>query len=207
MWKVVLFDDNESLRQSVRLLLESDPELVVLGDYSNPGNVTEIIKTLQPDVVVMDIDMPMINGIQAVRMIKEVSPATEIIMLTVFEDSERIFESICAGASGYLLKMNSLSRLSEAVKDVARGGAPMSPGIARRVIQHFQQSPVNQYDLTEREKEILQELIKGFSYKMIAASFHLSNETVKSHLKNIYRKLQVNCGTEAVAKALKEKII
>lgn len=208
MTRILLFDDNENLRQSVKMLLESDSNNEVVGQYSNPSDARTIVAATQPDVVVMDIDMPQMNGIEGIKLVKEARPETEVIMFTVFEDDERLFKSICAGASGYILKMNSLSRLSDAIKDVCQGGSPMSPGIARRVIQHFQQpAPKNHYALTPREKEILQLLAKGFSYKMIANSCSLSNETVKTHLKNIYQKLQVNCGTEAVAKALRERIV
>jgi DNA-binding NarL/FixJ family response regulator len=207
MPKIILFDDNDSLRQSVKMLLESDPNNEVVGQYADPVDVQEIVAAARPDVVIMDIDMPRMNGIEAVRLAKQARPETEIIMFTVFEDDERLFDSICAGASGYLLKMNSLARLTAAVKDVCEGGSPMSPGIARRVVQHFQQPKANQYALTPREREILQWLVKGYSYKMIASTCKLSNETVKSHMKNIYQKLQVSCGTEAVSKALRERLI
>lgn len=207
MLRIVLFDDNNGLRQSIKLLLNNDAEIEVVGDFPNPANARQIVLELKPDVVVMDIDMPEIDGIQAVGIIKDARPETEIIMLTVFEDDERLFDSICSGASGYLLKMNSLAKLGEAIKDVCQGGSPMSPGIARRVIRHFQQAPVHHYALTDREKEMLHWLVQGYSYKMIAAQFQLSQETVKTHLKNIYRKLQVNCGTEAVAKALRERLL
>lgn len=205
--QIILFDDNQNLRESIRVLLDSEPDLEVTGDYGSAENIVEIINTVPAQVIIMDIDMPGINGIEAVRLVKALKPSLEIIMLTVFEDEERLYASICAGASGYLLKMQSLVKLPQSIREVKAGGAPMSPGIARKMIGHFQSNPGIEYRLSEREKEILQWLVKGYSYKMIAANTSISIETVKTHLKNVYKKLHVNCATEAVAKVLKEKLI
>ncbi|MCB0668529.1 MAG: response regulator transcription factor [Saprospiraceae bacterium] len=205
--QIILFDDNQNLRESIRVLLDSEPDLEVTGDYGSAENIVEIINTVPAQVIIMDIDMPGINGIEAVRLVKALKPSLEIIMLTVFEDEERLYASICAGASGYLLKMQSLVKLPQSIREVKAGGAPMSPGIARKMIGHFQSNPEIEYRLSEREKEILQWLVKGYSYKMIAANTSISIETVKTHLKNVYKKLHVNCATEAVAKVLKEKLI
>lgn len=189
------------------MLLESESDFSVIGDYNSAAEIKSIVEKEDIDVIVMDIDMPGINGIEAVRFTKEVKPDIEIIMLTVFEDDERLFASFCAGASGYLLKMHSLSKLPESIRDVMRGGAPMAPGVARKMISHFQNIPQTQYGLSPREKDILQWLVKGYSYKMIAENANISQETVKTHLKNVYKKLHVNCATEAVAKVLKERLI
>jgi DNA-binding NarL/FixJ family response regulator len=155
----------------------------------------------------MDIEMPGTNGIEAVRLIKEHYPAVLIIMQTVIEDNDKIFDAICAGASGYLLKNTAPARLLEAINEANAGGSPMSPSVARKVLEKFSifrsQSQKQEFDLTEREKEILQHLVKGMSYKMIADACFLSIDTVKFHIKNIYDKLQVNSKAEAVAKAFK----
>ncbi|MBK8503847.1 MAG: response regulator transcription factor [Saprospiraceae bacterium] len=201
------FDDNDGLRQSIRFLLESEPDFLVIGDYGSALEIETILTQKDADVIVMDIDMPGINGIEAVRRVKEIRPLIDIIMLTVFEDTERLFASFCAGASGYLLKMHSLAKLPESIRDVMLGGAPMSPAVARKMIAHFQQVPQEKYGLSSREKEILQWLVKGYSYKMIAGSASISQETVKTHLKKVYKKLHVNCATEAVAKVLKERLV
>jgi DNA-binding NarL/FixJ family response regulator len=204
--RIIIFEDNNDLRQSLKLLLETDPYCKVIGDFDNCVKAKILTESLQPDVVVMDIDMPNMTGIEGVRLVKEAKPNTEVIMNTVFEDDERLFAALCAGASGYLLKKHSNSKIIAAVHDVIQGGAPVSPGIARRMMTFFQKKRID-YGLTPREIEMLSWLIKGYSYKMIAETCHLSVETVKTHLKNIYLKLHVNCATEAVAKALQEGIV
>lgn len=158
----------------------------------------------------MDIDMPDTNGIEGVGLIRNIDKETKIIMLTVFDDNKNVINAICAGASGYLLKKNCLHKLFDAIEEVLQGGAPMSANIARMVLDYIAAGgPVvtEQYDLTSREKEILALLVKGNSYKMIAASINISFETVKTHIRNIYDKLQVHNQSEAVAKAIKNRII
>jgi DNA-binding NarL/FixJ family response regulator len=204
--RIILFEDNDALRQSLKLLLETDESCQIVGDFNMCTNAKAQTKDLQPDVVIMDIDMPSMTGIEGVRLVKEAKPDTEIIMNTVFEDDDRLFASFCAGATGYLLKKHSNQRILSAVHDVIQGGTPLSPGIARRVLGFFQKKNVD-YKLTPREIEILSWLVKGYSYKMIAETCFLSIETIKTHLKNIYAKLHVSCATEAVAKALREGII
>jgi DNA-binding NarL/FixJ family response regulator len=166
---------------------------------------------LKPDVVIMDIDMPLVNGIDGTRLIKEILPEIQILIHTVFEDESKLFDCLCAGANGYILKKTSPEKFIDAIYEVLAGGSPMSPSIARKVFESFVNGNSKQikisYDLSKREKEILQLLVKGFSYKMIASECGISNDTVKTHLKNIYTKLHVNCGREAVAKALIDKII
>lgn len=205
--RILIFEDNEGLRSSIKLLLSTEPDFELVGDFNSADEIVSILQDLKPEVIIMDIDMPGISGIDAVRLAKSENPLLEIIMLTVFEDDEKLYASLCAGASGYLLKMQSLSRLPDSIREVMKGGAPMSPGIARRMIQHFQEKAPKDYHLTEREKEILSYLIKGYSYKMIALACSISGQTVKTHLKNIYKKLHVSCATEAVAKVLLEKLI
>jgi DNA-binding NarL/FixJ family response regulator len=206
--RILLFEDNSALRLSLKTLLEGVEGYEVVGDFENCENVSFIINDLQPDVVIMDIDMPKVNGIEGLSIIKEQRPETAIIMHTVFEDDQRLFDSLCAGANGYLLKNSSFIHLLEAIEEVQQGGAPMSPSIARRVLQSFQKDSVkNRFDLSDREKEVLRFLVKGYSYKMIAAACFISLSTVQAHIKNIYTKLHVNCGREAVVKALSDKIV
>jgi DNA-binding NarL/FixJ family response regulator len=189
-------------------LLELEPEFRVAGDFPSCENAFSLAQSLQPDVVVMDIDMPGVDGIEGTRRIKSAKPNTEVIMHTVFEDDERLFAAFCAGASGYLLKTHSPLRLPDAIREAMQGGLPASPGIARRILRFLQQNTERtDYGLTARETEVLGWLVKGYSYKMIADACFLSIETIKSHLKNVYVKLHVSCATEAVAKALKERIV
>jgi DNA-binding NarL/FixJ family response regulator len=155
----------------------------------------------------MDIDMPGETGIQGVSMVKETRPQTAVIMYTVFEDEEKLFQCLCAGANGYLLKKTEPEKIFEAIREVMQGGAPMSPTIAKKVIESFQPAKSSQqYHLTERELEVLQLLTKGHSTKVIADKLDIAFNTVRSHLKNIYAKLHVNCGKEAIAKVLAEHI-
>jgi DNA-binding NarL/FixJ family response regulator len=205
--KIVLFEDNDRLRESLAYLLKMNGYDVV-GDYSQCSDAANIARVYTPDVVLMDIDMPGDNGIKGVRWIKEARPQTSVIMYTVFEDDEKLFECLCAGANGYLLKKTPPAKLFDAIQEVLEGGAPMSPVIARKVLNTFQvKETSNKYNLSPREIEVLQWLIKGYSIKIIAAEMNLAFDTVRSHLKNIYQKLYVNCGKEAIAKALSERIV
>lgn len=209
MTKIVIFEDNSRLRQSLKILLEGVEGYVISGDYENCQNVATIVDELEPDVVIMDIDMPGVDGIEGLRIIKERSPNTYIVMHTVFEDEERLFKCLCSGANGYILKNTSFINLLEAIDNVLHGGAPLSPPIAKKVLQSFQVSNNGRlkYNLSERETEILKYLVKGYSYKMIAASCFISMDTVRGHIRNIYNKLHVNCGREAVVIALRDNIV
>jgi len=205
--RIAIFEDNEALRESLVYLLKNANGYEVVGDYGTCLQAGTITRVYQPDVVLMDIDMPEQNGIQGVRAVKEARPQTLVIMYTVFEDDEKLFQCLCAGANGYLLKKTSPAHLFEAIQEVANGGAPMSPSIARKVLNSFQQGKSRQYQLSAREIDVLQLLIKGYSTKMIAAELGISFDTARFHLKNIYQKLHVNCGKEAIAKALAEHIV
>ena len=205
--RIIIFEDNDRLRQSLAYLLQSAQEYEVLGDYSNCKDAVNITRLYEPDVVLMDIDMPGESGIKGVAMVKETRPQTAVIMYTVFEDEEKLFQCLCAGANGYLLKKTEPEKIFEAIREVMKGGAPMSPSIAKKVIESFQPAKTaNQYQLTERELEVLQLLTKGHSTKIIADKLDIAFNTVRSHLKNIYAKLHVNCGKEAIAKVLAEHI-
>ena len=205
---IIIFEDNDKLRESLCVLLNGLDEYKVIGEYNNCNDAGTITRVYKPDVVLMDIDMPGDSGIKGVRMVKEANPQTAVIMYTVFEDDEKLFQCLCNGANGYLLKKTPPSRLIDAIEEVMEGGAPMSPSIARKVLIVFKSGKSNnKYDLSEREMQVLQLLIKGHSSKIIADKLNISFHTVRSHLKNIYTKLHVNCGKEAIAKALSEHIL
>ena len=205
---IMIFEDNDRLRDSLVYLLKSSSGYEISGDYSNCLEAETLMRVYKPDVVLMDIDMPGESGIVGVRKIKETRPQTAVIMYTVFEDDEKLFQCLCAGANGYLLKKTPPQKLFEAIQEVMDGGAPMSPSIARKVLGSFQtRGQSNKYHLSAREIEVLQWLIKGYSIKIIASEMHLAFDTIRSHLKNIYQKLHVNCGKEAIAKALGERIV
>jgi DNA-binding NarL/FixJ family response regulator len=209
--RVLIFEDNESLRESLISLLTDSGEVEVVGAFGNGLDAEQMVEAFNPDVIVMDIDMPRIDGISAVRAIKEKSPSSAVVMYTQFEDDDKLFESLCAGANGYLLKKSSPLKLLSSLREVMEGGAPMSPEIARRVLKSFhatqKESFEKKYSLTRREQEILQLLTKGYSIKLIASHIDVGYETARTHLRNIYSKLHVNCGKEAIAKVLAEKII
>lgn len=206
---IVIYEDNSRLRQSLELLLGDGTAFTVTGAFPDCSKVIEQMNALQPQLVIMDIDMPGINGIEAVKKIKSSLPEIKVIMYTVFDDDNRIFDCICEGADGYLLKNTSPLKLIQSLHDLSEGGTPMSPFVAQKVFQHFRKNTAAQEDfkLTEREKEILEFLVRGNSYKMIADKCSIAMDTVKKHLQNVYHKLHVNCGTEAVAKALQHKIV
>lgn len=207
--RLVIFEDNESLREFLVTLLNSSEEYQVVADFPNVLQAKKVILEFKPDLVILDIDMPEKDGISAIPIIKESHPDVYIVMYTQFQDEDKIFQSLCAGADGYILKKTSPLALFSALKDVLNGGAPMSPIIARKVLESFQRKSKEnskKYNLTTREIEVLKLLVKGCSMKFIASELFISFETCKSHLKNIYIKLQVNCGREAIAKVLAERI-
>ena len=190
------------------LLLSYSQEFEVIGNYADCRKSDFFVLRDEPDVVIMDIDMPGISGIDGVRMIKEARPETLVIMYTMFEDDDKLFRSLCAGANGYILKKTAPDKLYEAIQEVIRGGAPLSPSVARKVLESFRPSgQVIDYALSKREKEILELLVEGYPTKQIASELFLAFDTVRTHLRNIYAKLHVNCGKEAIAKALSERIV
>jgi DNA-binding NarL/FixJ family response regulator len=207
--KLIIFEDNARLRQSLELLLNDEKIFKVMASYPDCRNAIEAIEETAAELIVMDIDMPGMNGVEGVKMIKNSYPDVKVVMHTVFDDDTRIFDSICAGADGYLLKNTSPLQLIRSLEEVMEGGAPMSPFVAQKVFQHFRTQPIlnDDFKLTPREKEVLELLVKGNSYKMIANTCSVSIDTVKRHLQNIYHKLHVNCGTEAVAKAIRHRIV
>ena len=211
MIKVVIFEDNHNLRVGLYQLINGSAGYACVGAFENCSNVLKNIKDTNPDIVLMDIEMPGVNGIEGVRMIREKYPDLKILMQTVFEENEKIFQSILAGAAGYILKDTPPYRILEAIKEIYEGGAPMSPSIATKVLKMVTQphaSPkVNSFDLSPREKEILACLVQGMSYKLIAETCFISVETVRGHIKKIYDKLHVHSKGEAIAKAIKGNIV
>ena len=208
---VLIYEDNSQLRASIEKLITFSNEFLLLNSFPNVIDVVKQVNDLKPDVILMDIDMPGgINGIDAVQKIRAFNQEVQIIMLTVFDDNKTVLEAISSGASGYLLKKNISEKLYDAMKEVLSGGAPMSPNVARMVIASMQKKrhdDENIYQLTPREKEILVALSEGISYKAMAAQFFISLDTVRSHIKNIYQKMQVHNQLEAVARARSSGIV
>ena len=207
--RVAIFEDNKLVRDALQAILSGTPGYSCTGAFAD-GNRWEMdIKRSEPDVVLMDIEMPGLNGIEITKLIGEKFPDVKILIQTVFNDSERIFQALCAGASGYILKSTPPDKILQAIREVEAGGAFFTPSIAKKVLFNFQQQPekAEYIRITEKEKEVLKLLVDGLSYKMIADRTALSFHTIHSHIKNIYEKLHVNSKGEAVAKAIKNKLI
>ena len=205
MIKVAVVEDNHTLRNTLQLLFNREQGMQCVCALPNLLNVVSDLAGNEPDVVLMDIDLPDISGIEGVRTIKNNFPKVQIMMFTVFEDDEKIFAAIRTGASGYLLKKAAAAEIIAAVHDLYHGGAPMSSSIARKVIQAFQSPPVislEDYQLTPREKEILFSLVDGLSYKKIGEKYFISLSTIRTHISSIYSKLHVHSKSQAVAKVL-----
>ena len=210
--KVTIFEDNNSLRQSLYQLINGSDGFKCVGAFEDCLDLLKNIEATKPDVVLMDIEMPGINGIEAVGILKEKYPDIKILMQTIFEDNEKIFQSILAGASGYILKNTSPSRFLDFIKETYEGGAPMSPSVATKVLkmmaeQSSSSAKTESFNLSDREKEILSCLVKGMSYKLIADACFISIDTVRGHIRNIYEKLHVHSKGEAVAKAITNRIV
>ncbi len=211
MIKVSIFEDNQSLRLGLYHLVNGTEGYTCVGAFQDCAHLMQNIHDTAPDVVLMDIGMPGLSGIEAVRILRKEYPELKILMQTIFEDTDKIFESILAGASGYILKNTSPSRILDYIKETYEGGAPMSPSVAVKVLkmvgQPVSKEVMDKFNLTEREKEILSCLIKGMSYRMIAESCFISVDTVRGHIRNIYEKLHVHSKGEAVAKAIKGNLL
>lgn len=208
--RVIVFDDNQTIRESIELLINGAGGMTCVGSFANALHVEDVIHTTTPDVVLMDIDMPGRSGIEAVALIRKRFPDLQVIMVTVFDDDDKVFPALRSGANGYLLKNIRPEKIIGAIRDVLDGGAAFTPSIAKRVLQHFQNhrsQPTNTYDLTDREKEVLHYLIEGNNCRQIAKELFISYQTVRSHLKNIYRKMHVTSMSEAVSKTLRERLL
>ncbi len=210
--QVAIFEDNPIMMDAYRSILNGSPGYLCTGSFTSCNNWKQDIEKSKPDVVLMDIEMTGINGIKATGLIKKEFPEVRILIQTVFEDDTKIFESLCAGANGYILKNTSPVKMLEAITDVQNGGVAFNPAVAAKVARLFQQfiAPmvsVPDYQLSNREKEILQLLTEGVPMPRIAEKIFLSYHTVRDHVKSIYQKLHVASATEAVSKALKEKLV
>jgi DNA-binding NarL/FixJ family response regulator len=203
--RVLIIEDDQEIRNSFALIVNSSQHFMVANAYSNCEDAIKHLGSDRPDYVLMDIELPGINGIKGTRIIKDKYPNIEIVMVTVYEDSDLVFEALKAGASGYITKSANYMELLAALDEMTKGGAPMSSKIARLVIDNFHINPNS--PLTKRETEILQLISEGKTYTQISEQLFISKETSKTHIKNIYAKLQVNCKSEALAKAAMEKLI
>ena len=209
--KVSIYEDNIALLDSLSFVLSATEGIELCAASLTAVNILAQCKEQTPDVILMDIDMPGITGIEATRIVKDEFPDVNVMMLTVFEDRDKIFDALCAGATGYLLKKTPFSQIIEAIDELHRGGSPISSGIARKVLEYFTRpystEKKENYELSDREIDILKRLVMGDSYKMVADACFISIGTVYSHINNLYRKLQVNSKSEAVVKAMKERLV
>ncbi|MFZ1256802.1 MAG: response regulator transcription factor [Saprospiraceae bacterium] len=199
--RIIIYEDNDHLRSSLCSLFMWNQDFEVLSAKANPSEVLNDIQEFNPDVILMDIDMTIMNGIEALGIIRGKQIEIPVIMLTIFDDNDNIYNAICAGANGYLLK-NDFENVISAIREVLKGGAPMTGSVARKILNSFSKSSPSKGNvpetLTEREIEILDLLVKGYSYKMMADKLQLSIDTIRTHIKKIYKKLQVNSATEAI---------
>lgn len=209
--RVVIFDDHPVIRDNIEMLIDGEEDMICSGTFPDCSDLEKKIEKSTPDVIIMDIQMPGINGIEGVKQIKKKFPDAKILMQTVFEDEQKVFDSICAGASGYVLKKSSTEEIVKAIRDTYAGGSAMTPVIAGKVLEKFRvmSAPreTSSAVLSDREREILALLARGKSYKMIADELGISFHTVDSHLRKVYEKLHVHSMTEAVDKARRGGLI
>jgi DNA-binding NarL/FixJ family response regulator len=206
-----MFDDSRTFRNTMTGYFEESDRVFLAAAFANADDAVAQVKKYQPDVVLMDIEMPGTTGLEALRQIKAASPNTKVLMLTSFDNDDQIFAAICCGASGYLLKSDDTELVEKAIGDIENGGANMSPSIARKAMDMFKQHMVKgepEYaNLTTRQKEVLTCLVDGLSYKMISGKLNISYETVCDHIKLIYKKLHVNSASEAVREAIVRRLV
>ena len=208
--KVAIYEDNDPLRKSLSHLIMGTESMEFCGAWPDCSSILENCSDQTPEVIVMDIDMPGITGIEATALVKAKYPDVNVLIFTVFEDRDKVFNALCAGATGYLLKKANAVQIIEAIIELQKGGSPMTGEIARMVMQFFSKASaplVNDYALSAREMDILKCIVKGNSYKMISDSCCISEGTVRTHINNIYKKLHVNSKSEAVIKAMKERLV
>lgn len=207
---VAIVEDHDDLRASLSLILSSTPGFTCAGSYRQCEDFLEEVDATAPAVVLMDIGLPGMSGIEGVRRLKTVRPDTQVLMLTIYEDDDRVFQAICAGASGYLLKRSSPIEILQAIRSVVEGGVPMTSTVAQRVLEMFREfapAPKECDNLTPRESEILKSLVDGLDYKQLADRHFISIDTVRNHIRHIYEKLHVHSKSEAVSKALRQRLV
>jgi DNA-binding NarL/FixJ family response regulator len=208
MIKIAVYDDNKARRESLEAFIQLNPDYQSAGCFENCANILDDVEATNPDLILMDIEMPVVDGIDGVRLVKQQHPHIKIIMQTAFDDDEKVFAAIQAGAEGYILKSAGVVQIAQSIDEVMNGGASMSPSIALKVMRYFSQQPTRtDYNLTAKETETLRNLSQGLSYKMIADKMGISFFTVNNHVKKIYEKLQVHSMGEAVALAHKQKLV
>ncbi|MBK7557887.1 MAG: response regulator transcription factor [Chitinophagaceae bacterium] len=210
MIRVAVYDDNKPRRESLQAFISLSSELKHAGSFENCANILQDVAATFPDIILMDIEMPVVNGLQGVKLVKKQYPHIKIIMQTAFDDDDKIFAALQAGAEGYILKTASIIQIAQSIDEVIKGGASMSPSIALKVMRYFsrQQLVISpDYNLSPKETEVLKRLVQGLSYKMIADELSISYFTVNNHVKKIYEKLQVHSQGEAVALVHKERLV
>ncbi|CAN5554620.1 response regulator transcription factor [soil metagenome] len=207
--RVAIFEDNKLVRDALQAILNGTPGYICSGVFTDGNRWEQDIKRSEPDVILMDIEMPGLNGIEVTKRITEKNAEIKILIQTVFNDSEKIFQALCAGASGYILKNDPPHKYLEAISEVYNGGAPVSASVAKKMLSFFTNKNVvliapgnTDYQLSEREKELLRLMVEGHHYKAIAEKAFISYETVRTHVKHIYKKLHVASRSEAVMKAI-----
>lgn len=211
--RVAIFEDNKLVRESFEAILNGTDGFICTGAFANCNNLHNDMRKSTPDIVLMDIEMNGVNGIEATAIIKQHFPDVKILIQTVFEDEDKIFAAICAGATGYILKKTSPAKLIDAISDITAGGAPLSPGVISKILRLFQRfAPVLKADdeshqLTQREKEIISLMTDGDNYHTIAKKLFISYDTVRTHVKSIYRKLHVTSVNQAIVKSIKQRLL
>jgi DNA-binding NarL/FixJ family response regulator len=210
MIRVAVYDDHISRRESLQALISLVPELEWAGSFENCAAVIQDIADSKPDIILMDLEMPVVNGLEGIKLVKQHAPHIKIIVQTSFDDDDKVFAALQAGAEGYLLKSASVTQITQCIDEVYKGGASMSPSIALKVMRFFGEITVEKkedYQLTPKETEVLKHLANGLSYKMIADQMGISYFTVNNHVKKIYEKLQVHSLGEAVALAYRKRLL
>lgn len=210
MTRILIYEDSQVYRLNLVELLRSEPDFQVVGGYSDCRFIQAQVAELNPDLVLLDIDMPHVDGLQGLYLLKHHFPGIPALMLTIFDDNDKVFNAVCLGADGYLLKNTPPQRIIGAIRELFDGGAPMTPSIARKVLQLYARAgfkPSAPYELTEKERAVLGHLVNGLSYKMVAAEMGVSINTVRTHVTGVYSKLQVHSVSEAIVKAIREQIV
>ena len=210
MIRVMIFDDHRERRESLSVLLSDAPGIVCVGSFEDCSRLRESVSELKPDLILMDLRMPGIDGVEATRIVKGIDPSIKVVIQTVFDDDENIFDSLRAGAEGYILKNTDGEKVLQSIREVFDGGAVITPSIALKVTRYFNEKAQARKDdpeLTPREKEVLALLTEGLSYKMVGSRLNISYNTVNSHVKKIYEKLSVNSVGEAISMAIRNRIV
>jgi DNA-binding NarL/FixJ family response regulator len=211
MIRVIVFEDDNRFRDSLKTYWKNSKEIFVAADFNNANDAVKEVKRHRPDVVLMDVRMPGVWGIEAMMQIKQAIPDAKVLILTSFDEDDKVFAAVCGGASGYVLKGDDIDAIEKAIIDVNKGGGHMTPSIALKVMKMLQNPLVQNQNtyvrLTDREREVLECMVKGMSYKMVAGELNIAYHTVHDHVKNIYKKLHVNSAPEAVREAILRKLI